>query len=1178
MLSFARRFGVWAAVLVAAMFAYAFSALAPLPPQNPKAFGSIKGYVATVLSPQIQIVERRVGRNQLTGPQSISLGQPIFLPDINVVARNERGGFVSATAVTNPEGYFLITGLPEGTYQLCVSGTGYISGCDSHNIGVGNPWPVVLDHILNIQPSGNPVAGTVWLADLATPCFWFRPALDPKPLIARVSLLDANKKVVAGPVTGNNLGQYVIPTSLPNGGGNLHAECDAGIADTAVPSQAGPLVQDVAINNHPPQILAMDFTQGSAGVRRVNPGDTVRVTVQVGDLDGDPLHYRWADDTGVSLGLPDAPSVDWKVVNAVTLNRLHVQVSDGRGGVATLTRALPSGPDSLLFAGRVFNRQTLTAVNNAVISLNNVTTKTDANGNFRISVPDAPNFVLNVNKPGFALSSQVLRTPATNIDIPFDVAQTSTINAARGGSIQLPPPGCQCVCPSHRGGHEEKEGDHDRDVDDRDKDDRDKDDRNRDNTRRATCKGTTAGTGLSLQFPAGALVTTSGAAFSGNVSVEALQYDLNQTNPIPGDFGAIYQGKAVRMASFGAFHVAVRDAQGHSLKMAPNKKVSVTVPIQTAQLASAPAVIPFFRYDETKGTWLEDGILTRSGNHYVGHIAHFSAFNADTVFPGGACVKVVLDNTFTFPVTLSAVYLDPSSGTFNHNGTQSNDLVIGVERMTPNVNFNLTITDSNNATVSVPLFSGPGLDPIQFPGGLDTDQVNFSHCNGPVQISNNATPATKPYFLGEVFGGTITDTSAQYQQATQATPGGTRDTLDHWKNVNGFFNPPTNEATATYFNNGDLKFGRDMHCRETNTTTHALACYVSNFGIVGTDDALAAVPAAEQYEASGQITPQPAATVCMEYDPTTPANAVQFWAYHGEVLGSPINIASISRSGNVVTVITQSAQSLSTGYLVGIAGVAGGTTSFNGTFHVANFVDGTHFTYSQTGPNESGTNGTGTAAPGDGGLYFHNPALDSQGPKTMPDICIGCHQGSYSGSTTTGVAGAVFLPFDLDSFKDDTNQFLPAHPPSAAVQTQFHTLNNMIANTAPPSALSQLINQVWYANNTPSTPFTFNQGAQQLPATPAGSAFLDSANHNHDPLYDNVVKEVCRTCHVAINGLPWNRYDEMESLQTTIQTFACAPSMKMPNAEVPWINYWQNNRNATLDSELGFSGNGCPNH
>ena len=63
--------------------------------------------------------------------------------------------------------------------------------------------------------------------------------------------------------------------------------------------------------------------------------------------------------------------------------------------------------------------------------------------------------------------------------------------------------------------------------------------------------------------------------------------------------------------------------------------------------------------------------------------------------------------------------------------------------------------------------------------------------------------------------------------------------------------PNPGEFCAVYFNNGDLKFGRDMHCRVTNANC-ATACYVSNFGPVGKNDAPAAVAQALNYEATGQ--------------------------------------------------------------------------------------------------------------------------------------------------------------------------------------------------------------------------------------------------------------------------------------------------------------------------------------
>ena len=966
-------------------------------------------------------------------------------------ARNTLNGTTSSHVRTNAEGYFRTPELPPGRYQICVAGTGYSTGCDSATIAVSRP-SVVTDHLIEIRPLGNAIHGTVRLADGTTPCFWFRPVMDPVPLTAVVELQAPNGggtvgtvgtlgTVLAGPVNANASGQFVLPFAKLQGRALLIAKCDAASAQVAVTLGAKFLPsQDVAVPNHPPAILSFDMTEGGVGIRRADAGATVQATVQTSDPDGDALHYSWADDDGRSLDLPDAPVVSWPLLNATALNTLHVQVTDGRGGFATASRTLQSGPDSLFFAGHVFNRRTKENIPGATIQLNMVPVQTDASGNFSVSVPDAPQFVLNVTKLGFALSSQILRTLAINIQVPLDAVQTPTVNGGVGGLM-------------------------------------------------------TEKSGLQVLFPPGAFVAEGGTLSTGSVSVEGFQYDLTQTNPIPGDLGATFNGQAVRLSTFGAFYIQPRDAAGNPLAMAAGKSASISLPIQRGQLAMAPATIPFFSYNESTGQWVEEGTLTRSGSRYFGEIKHFSAFNADTQFAGGACVKVVLDSSFTLPVTLDASYLDPNAGTFHHNGTTSQDPTIGVERMPPNTNFTLTITDSETppTSVSVTLNSGNGLDPGQFPGGLDTDQVNFLHCNGPVQVYNNVIPApigSRPYFLGPVFaapGTTITDNSAAYQAATNAGLGGNRNTLNNWKIVNGFNTNgalATGEATAIYFNNGDLKFGRDMHCRQTNTSTKAMACYVSNFGAVGTDDATSALALAKQYETSGQTAPLPGATVAMEYDPAT---GVQFFAYHGD------------------------------------------------------------------------------------GTYFPNPALDSEGNKPMPDMCMACHQGLYLGDTNVN-NGANFLPFDLGSFKNDAGNTFPLDPPSATVQEQFRLMNSMVAATGPPSGVTQLI-KLWYPGgvNTSGQQFKFTQGAAQLTG---GMPFA-----GHEPLYDTVVAPVCRTCHTSIPGLEWTKFAQMSlSRGTLIQSFACGPNyLEMPHAEVPWIRFWQQSLSSTLASELNFL-NGCPNH
>jgi hypothetical protein len=356
-------------------------------------------------------------------------------------------------------------------------------------------------------------------------------------------------------------------------------------------------------------------------------------------------------------------------------------------------------------------------------------------------------------------------------------------------------------------------------------------------------------------------------------------------------------------------------------------------------------------------------------------------------------------------------------------------------------------------------------------------------------------PSPEPLFLTYA---TTVDNSAAYQRATGAMPGGTRETLSKWKTANGFNDDGTlasGEATAIYFNNGDLKFGRDMHCRVTNTSTKATACYVTNFGTVGTDDAVSALAAATMYEASHQTcaTPNcvPVATVAMEYDPAGGMLGVQFWAYTADGSYLPKPILDSSDASGVV-------------------------------------------------------NGVG---------------------KPMPDICMACHQGtSQNGAKVTG---AVFLPFDLDTFLDAAGtQFPMSTMVTTAVQQQFNLLNNMVLGTLgtnSQTAIPQLM-QLWYPGAvgpgglSPNAPFTFNQGAAQLPGTPFAT---------HDPLYDQVVKVACRSCHTAMSlqYLQFTSYSQMAGVAKTINSEACGTYL-MPHAKVPWITFWQNGLSSILASQL----------
>lgn len=89
------------------------------------------------------------------------------------------------------------------------------------------------------------------------------------------------------------------------------------------------------------------------------------------------------------------------------------------------------------------------------------------------------------------------------------------------------------------------------------------------------------------------------------------------------------------------------------------------------------------------------------------------------------------------------------------------------------------------------------------------------------------------------------------------------------------------------------------------------------------------------------------------------AGRTSYIAPNSTPVKNTVSIDSISRSGNTVTVSTLIAHGFTNSQSVIMAGVTGGTTSFNGTFTIT-YVNPTTFTYTQNGLNESGSGGTAT--------------------------------------------------------------------------------------------------------------------------------------------------------------------------------------------------------------------------
>lgn len=165
----------------------------------------------------------------------------------------------------------------------------------------------------------------------------------------------------------------------------------------------------------------------------------------------------------------------------------------------------------------------------------------------------------------------------------------------------------------------------------------------------------TVATGGKIEFPAGAVVTKTGAAYSGTVTVSA--YYLNPTDKncyreMPGDLRGISTSNNEEiLSSFGMMNVELNGSSGEALQIATGKTATLTFPVDASLTGNAPATIPLWFFDESKGLWVQQGTATKTGNNYVGTVSHFTWWNCD--WGGG-------------PLEITATFVDQNRNPLNN--------------------------------------------------------------------------------------------------------------------------------------------------------------------------------------------------------------------------------------------------------------------------------------------------------------------------------------------------------------------------------------------------------------------------------------------------------------------------------------------------------------------------------
>lgn len=152
-------------------------------------------------------------------------------------------------------------------------------------------------------------------------------------------------------------------------------------------------------------------------------------------------------------------------------------------------------------------------------------------------------------------------------------------------------------------------------------------------TRFYNSQGATINVGkMTVDIPANSLVYEDGKPFYGSVFASTFYL-----NPISEDFvnempggdmsGVDSTGKSVILLSYGMVEVTLKDSVNQKLQLKDGAESTLTFP-STEGLKSYDK-IPLWYFDENKGTWVEEGIATKEGDHYTGKVKHFSWHNLD---------------------------------------------------------------------------------------------------------------------------------------------------------------------------------------------------------------------------------------------------------------------------------------------------------------------------------------------------------------------------------------------------------------------------------------------------------------------------------------------------------------------------------------------------------------------
>ncbi|MFM7203791.1 MAG: hypothetical protein ACKO6N_23665 [Myxococcota bacterium] len=185
-------------------------------------------------------------------------------------------------------------------------------------------------------------------------------------------------------------------------------------------------------------------------------------------------------------------------------------------------------------------------------------------------------------------------------------------------------------------------------------------------------------------------------------------------------------------------------------------------------------------------------------------------------------------------------------------------------------------------------------------------------------------------------------------------------------------------------------------------------------------------------------------------------------------------------------------------------------------------------------------------------------ALDSQGAKPFPGLCVTCHGGTFEPELGR-ISGAHFLPFDVGllGFGSQPGKTRDAQ------QEALRRLNEGVLSTPVTAGIRATLEGMY-------APASVSQAEAK-----AAEQYVTAAWQRHPTLYQQVVRPYCQGCHQALQeGLQLQTPEELLRLRGAILSSVCS-TREMPHAELTSQHFWASGARAYLWEALGVTAP-CP--